>query len=218
VEKPLCNLIRIGLFALLIYADRLQWQWMLWLYSSSFFIAALLAGAGDFSDLLSLPLKHKRLKAILLQIWQIASWNTLASLAFVAFSRIDILVLTVRNTAENVAVYNAAWQVLTVIDLCTISIMTAMIPKVCHYRSRTMFRNWIRRSVKISIATAILCIVFTVAASYIIPEIFDPVYKKSVPLLFIMLPSYLCTLRRDLSGRTGRCGCQSGEFRWPCAF
>ena len=193
-EKPLCNVIRLFLFGLVLYAGMLQWQWMIWIYAISLFMAAVLAGGREFSRLLTLPLKIRRIKVILQQIWRIASWNTLASLAFVAFSRIDILALTVLDKAEGVAVYNASWQMLAVIDLCTISIMTAMIPKVCHQRSREALKNWIRRCLKISIAIGVICVVFIVAASYLIPLLFNPVYERSVPLLFIMLPGYLITL------------------------
>ncbi len=193
-EKPLCNLIRFLLLIGVYLSGLLWWQWIIWIYGIAFFISSVLAGWGDFAELARIPLSWKQLFSTAKDIWRLASWNTIASISYVAFSRLDIMALTAFQTETDVAVYNTAWQVLTVIDLCTISIMTAMIPKVCHCDQRDSMKEWIWRSVRASMAIGILCWLFIFLASLAIPAFLDPIYKDSVRLIYIMFPAYLVTL------------------------
>ncbi len=192
--RPVYNTARLCFFALLITMGTFTWMRALWIISGCFFLSAWLIGYRDWLILLRLPLDAESIIAPIGAVWRYAKWSILAGVTYVFYSRMDVLMLTRMKTESDVAVYNAAWQILTILDLCIISIMTTMMPKACHHRYYEDLLNWCKRCLFISVGVSVLSLPIFIFVDDYIPLLFPGAYLISASLLKIMYPAYILSL------------------------
>lgn len=192
--RPAINLVKVLFFAVVMYMGMLSWGSAVWITAVSTAGAAVLIGAGDWKEIFRLPWDTGSVMRDMVRVWRYGCWNTIATVSFVACSRMDILMLTRLLEESDVAVYNVAWQILSVIDLCTISIMTTMIPKVCHIVDRGALKGWIARSLKLSLGLAVMAMPLIFLADWLVPRLPHTNYLDSLSLLKIMFPGYILTM------------------------
>jgi len=181
--QPINNALRVGLLILFVAFGALTWTRAIWILAGSMIVSALAVGARDWLEIARLRWTTKRVAAAAAEVWRYGGWNMVAAIAFVAYTRMDVFVLTRRLASSDVAVYNAAWQVLTSVDLAGVAIMTVMIPKVCHMRHREDFVSWMARSLRLSAMVALLSLPLPLLADWYVPLLFGTEYAASAALV-----------------------------------
>ena len=194
IMQPIVNFLKLTIFILFFFFGTLSWIKIIWIIALCFFVSALLFGAPRWVAFLRYNWWTKRTLVSLGEIWRYSRWNILAAVAFVSYSRMDIFVLTSQTTKVDVAIYNASWQMLSIIDLFTMSIMTIMIPKASHLTQLKEFVSWGRRCLSLSLAGAILFLPLLFLAGWFIPLLFGTSYLQSIYLFKVMYWGNILTL------------------------
>ncbi len=184
--QPASNLLRVALLLVFLFLGSLTWTRAIWIISGCLFTSALIVGIGDWIELLFQNWRLRPVLAAVADVWRCGGWNMLAAFAFTAYSRMDIFVLTSQASNSEVATYNAAWQVLTIVDLCNVTIMTVMIPKVCHLIHYEDFVSWTRRTLTLTTAVALLSLPLVLLAGWYIPLLFGVEYTGAVAVARIL--------------------------------
>ena len=186
IMQPIVNFLKLTVFVLFFVFGTLSWIKIIWITALCFLVSALFLGIPQWINFFSHHWWTKRILDPLGEIWRYSRWNILAAVAFVSYTRMDIFVLTSQTTKIDVAIYNASWQMLSIIDLCTISIMTIMIPKVSHLTQCKEIVSWGRRCLSLSLAGAMLFLPLLFLADWFIPLLFGTSYLQSVQLFKVM--------------------------------
>lgn len=192
--QPVNNALRFTLLVLFIALGALTWLRALWIYAGCLLLSATLFGLKDWTTLFRRAWKPETILPILAAIWRYSRWNLIAATAFVTYMRMDVFMLTRMAGKTDVAVYNASWQVLLCIDLCSISIMTVMIPEACHRVCRGELLRWMLRSMKLSAAGAVMSLPLFLFARWYVPACFGPEYTNSAELIRIIYFGSVLTL------------------------
>ena len=184
--QPIYNLLRISLYLSMMIYSTLRWVPAIWFMAGSYLISVAIAGAESWRMLSRTAFDMRRFKSAFADLWRCSGWGMLAAFAFVALSRMDILVLTHHAETRDVALYGAAWQMLLIIDLGTITIMTVMIPKVAHCESIDDMLPWMGRTLLLGLTGAILTLPLFLLARWYVPLFLGSGYAASVTLVRIM--------------------------------
>ena len=184
--QPLSNLLRMVCYLALIATIGLGWIPVLWIIAASFWIAVGVTAPSLWRALRSIPLHRPEFNRAFFDLWRCTRWGILSAVAFVALTRMDIFTLTHYAGATDVAVYNAAWQVLIIIDLATVTIMTVMIPKVAHCSTPDGFVGWLGRTLLMSGVAAMLTLPLVICPQWYVPVLFGVPYTASIPVIHIL--------------------------------
>jgi O-antigen/teichoic acid export membrane protein len=186
ILQPLSNILRTVCYLAFIATVGLGWIPVLWIIAASFWIAVGVTAPPLWRALRSVPLHGPSFNRAFFDLWRCTRWGILSAVAFVALTRMDIFALTHYASATDVALYNAAWQVLIIIDLATVTIMTVMIPKVAHCSTLHGFISWLGRTLLMSGAAAILTLPLVMCPQWYIPMLFGDQYTASIPVIHIL--------------------------------
>ncbi|MDA8159356.1 MAG: lipopolysaccharide biosynthesis protein [Desulfobacteraceae bacterium] len=184
--QPVYNLLRIGCYLAVMALSPLRWIPAVWIMAGTFFFSVLLAGGEPWRTLARTPCDGNLFRQTFPDLWRCSGWGMLAALAFVTLSRMDIFVLTHHAAAQKVAIYNAAWQMMTIIDLGTATIITVMTPKVVHCEYRDEMAQWAGRTFFLCLVTALLSSPLFFLAQWYVPRFLGHGYSQSVPLVRII--------------------------------
>ena len=80
-------------------------------------------------------------------IWH-GRWIVVAHLLFALYARLDLLMLSVYRSPAEVGYYTVAWNLGFMIDLCTFSIITAMMPHASRIRSHRELWEYGRQTIR----------------------------------------------------------------------
>lgn len=192
--QPLANLLKVALLLSAMALGALTWTGAVWLTAASLLAGSALLGLDSWREMVRLPWGAGRVLEAVRDVWSLARWNILAAVAYVASNRMDVFVLGRLTDSTQVAVYNAAWQVLVIVDLCTITIMSVMIPKASgctHYEDLVA---WSRRTVGLGAAAAVGTLALFLFADWYVPLLFGAHYAPSASLLRVMYPGSVVSL------------------------
>lgn len=192
--QPLGNLLRFGAYLGFIVFTGLHWLQVLWIIAGAFWIAALLTVAPLVRALRPVPIRSRLFKEAFFDLWRCTRWSILSAVAYVALTRMDIFALTHFTGTTEVAYYNAAWQVLVIVDLATVTIMTVMAPKAAQCSSQRNSIAWIGRTLSLSAVTAVLCLPLVIFPEWYIPLILGAQYEPSVTIVQILFSGNLLGL------------------------
>ena len=184
--QPIYNVLRIGFYLAVICYSTLRWVPAIWFMAGAYLISVVIAGTESWRMLASQDFDMDRFRRAFSDLWRCSGWGMLAAFAFVALSRMDIFILTHHAESGEVAIYGAAWQMLLIIDLGTITIMTVMIPKVAHCESLEDMLPWIGRTLLLGLTASILTLPLFLLAHWYVPLFLGLNYAASVPLVRIM--------------------------------
>jgi O-antigen/teichoic acid export membrane protein len=192
--QPVANALKVALLLCAIALGALTWTGAVWITAGSLLLGAAVMGAYGWRDTIALPWNPRRLAATVGEVWRLARWSIVAAVAYVASGRMDVFTLTRLRDATEVGLYNAAWQILVIMDLAMMTIMAVMIPKAAACTQREELDAWARRTVKLAAAAAIPTLGLFLFADAYVPLLFGARYAPSVPLLRIMYPGSLASL------------------------
>lgn len=192
--QPVANLLKVALLLVAIALGALTWTGAIWITAASLLLGAAVIGADAWHDTISLPWDARRLAVTVGEVWRLARWSILAAVAYVASSRMDVFTLARLTDAGAVGLYNAAWQVLLIIDLAMMTIMAVMIPKAAACTNRAELGDWARRTAKLSGVAAIPTLGLFLFADAYVPLLFGARYAPSASLVRIMYPGSVASL------------------------
>lgn len=192
--QPISTLLRLSCYIGLIATARFHWKSALWSMAAAFWIAILITGKPLLQELLSRRIQRTELNKALTDIWRCTRWSILAAVAFVTLTRMDIFTMVRYVSVNDVALYNAAWQVLVILDLATVTIMTVMVPKVAHCTHYTETKEWAKRSLLLSLTAGVLTLPLLLLPQWYIPIIFGNHYMPSIEIVQILYWGNLCGL------------------------
>lgn len=192
--QPVSNVVRVVCFLLFIALGIFTWVWALWIVAASLLLSALFVGRQDWYELLGQSWSFRDVRMSVRTVWRYGSWNIVAAAAYLGYSRMDIFVLNHIVNSTQVAIYNASWQILTIMDLLIIAIMAVMTPKVTNSMMRDEMLSWLRRCVLLSMIAIIMALPFVLTAAWYIPGLFGAEYSESSTLVNIMCSGYILTV------------------------
>lgn len=108
-------------------------------------------------------------------LW-IGRWMIVTHLLFTLYARIDIFFLGWLREAAEVGHYTVAWNFGFLIDLCTYSFITALLPQASRMRDRSDFHEYGRRTLR---ACALVAVGLT------------PLYAFADPVIRLLFPAYV---------------------------
>lgn len=184
--QPIYNLLRIGFYLIMMFAFTLQWVSAIWIMAAAFFVAIFFSGTEPWRTLAQPFFCRADFRQALTDLWRFSGWGMLAALAFVTLSRMDIFILTRHDTAQEVAIYNAGWQLMTILDLAVATILTVMTPKVAHCKYFEEMLQWSKRTFALCLLTATLSFPLFLLADWYVPLFLGIGYMRSIPLVKII--------------------------------
>jgi O-antigen/teichoic acid export membrane protein len=136
---------------------------------------------------------HKIPKSLLKQILHYAKWMFFASIATQIMTRLDFYLVTSSLSFKEAGLYNSAFQLVFPLLAIQLVISVVFLPKVSKYTSVPQFKNYIYKSIRLSIAIAIFIALILPFCGNIILFLFGDKYLGALGVFKILLISYLFT-------------------------
>lgn len=184
--QPAYNLLRIGMYLAVMSYAALQWVQAIWFMAAANFISVVVTGTGSLRVLVRNEFDWNRFRQAFVDLVRCSGWGMVAAVAFVTLSRMDIFILTHYKAPQEVALYNGAWQLLSIIDLLTITIMTVMTPKIAHLNYFEEIMSWVSRTLALGFTGAIFTLPLFFLANWYVPLFLGTNYTASVSIVKIM--------------------------------
>lgn len=183
--QPASNLLKTMLLLIFMIYGILGWLNSLWLTAASLFFSVALLGGRTILGILKEKSRALEIATVTQKVLGLSIWGVIGGVTYVGFSRMDVILLTKLTKTSEVAVYNLAWQILTVMDLLAVSIGAVMIPKITHFTSRSDLIMASARCLKLSVLASLFALPLLFLGKFI-PDLFGPAYGASSRLLSIM--------------------------------
>lgn len=127
-------------------------------------------------------------------IYHFAKWIYLTNLIFAVYSRLDMFLLTYFVDGKLVGIYSAAFSIVAIFDLLYVSLLTIFFPIASQITQPQAFKDYLRKSIRISILLSLIISPIILLAEPIIVFTYSAEYIDSVPVLRILLIGVVFTL------------------------
>ncbi|HKY23367.1 MAG TPA: oligosaccharide flippase family protein [Vicinamibacterales bacterium] len=127
------------------------------------------------------------------QVLWFGRWMIVAHLLFAIYGRIDVLLLGWLQGEEHVGYYNVAWNLGFLMDMCTYSVITALLPHASRMTSKDEFQAYRSRTLRVCAILGILMLPSLVLVRPAINLLF-PAYPAAVEIFRVLFWGCLATL------------------------
>ncbi len=167
------NILKVAGLGLLWYLAAFTLETVLALSVGVFFLSF---GIGLFfvPRLTVKPDAHQN-SGSMMDLLRFGRWIIASHILFAFYSRIDLLFVGKLTTIQDAGFYSVGWNFTFLMDLCTYSVIQAMLPQAARLKTRAEIITYLRR-------TFILCIGIAVTLL--------PLYFLAAPLVHWLYPGY----------------------------
>jgi O-antigen/teichoic acid export membrane protein len=109
------------------------------------------------------------------EVFRFGRWIVASHLLFALYSRVDLLMIGRILKPEDAAFYSVAWNFSFPIDLCTYSVILALLPRVARLRTRAEYLGEVRRIFALCAGIAVLLL---------------PLFFLAGPSIRLLFPGY----------------------------
>lgn len=133
-------------------------------------------------------------KEVLNELYHFSKWILVSVFCVMIFNRLDVIMLTYFKTIEVVGYYSAAYTFAFVFPLVTGTITTVLLPKVSMISEKEQLRNYIKRSLKVSIPFLFPLIILLFISHPLIVYIYGNEYLPAVIIFQILICGFALSI------------------------
>lgn len=188
------NVLKVLAVGLLVFLNTLELSYALMLNVAAAAFGVAVGLAFLRTGFLSAHAEPAKQRAVAGELFQFSKWMIVANLCFAVYSRVDVLMLSYFVSPDVVGVYSVALTLVLAIELLYVSVLTGLYPSASRLVSRQEFKAHIKRTLKISLSTALIVSPLYFFAEPLVNIIFSSEFSESAALFQVLLVGVLFTL------------------------